>query len=102
MLFRSGQQGKMPDRFSAGEAAEGAAAVREGTGDRERPGIRDARRQGAGQKQHLVGYESPVQGGGGGGEQGVPPQSAASVREDVLWAGEGYRAAGRYFGAFQY
>ena len=92
----------MPDRFSAGEAAEGAAAVREGTGDRERPGIRDARRQGAGQKQHLVGYEKAVPDGGSGGGKGVPPQSAASVREDVLWAGEGYRAAGRYFGAFQY
>ena len=42
-----------------------------------------------------------MQGCRGGGEQGISPQSAASVRPGVLRAGEGYRPAGGYPGAQQ-
>ena len=34
--------------------------------------------------------------------ESFPPQSAASVRQDVLWTGEGYRPLGGYSGAQQY
>ena len=64
--------------------------------------MRDPERAAAGQKQYLARNEKPVPGGGGGGGEGVPPQPAASVRPDVLRAGEGYRPIGGHPGAQQH
>ena len=96
------QQRENPDGISSWKASEGAAAVRKDENDRRRASVCHPDRAASGPQQHLARYESPVPGGGGGGGKGLPPQPAASVRQDVLWAGEGYRAAGGYSGTFQY
>jgi len=95
------QQREKPDGISSGKASEGAAAVRKDENDRRRTSVCHPDRAASGPPQHLARYESPVPGGGSGGGKSLPPQPAASVRKDVLWAGEGYRAAGGYSGAFR-
>ena len=86
----------------AGEAAEGAAKIRQKAKKDRRGGIYHPDGQAPGPEQHLAGYEEAVPKRGGGPPKGLPPQPAPPVRQDLLRGAKGLGETRRHPGPQQH
>ena len=95
-------QGQAPDHPAAGEALPEAAEIRPEKENRLRGDLSHQKRKGAEPPADLGGDEGSVRQGRGGAEQGVPPQSPASLCPDLLPGLPGRGEAGGCAGPLQY